>query len=78
MDASTLIENMTAGGRSPRELLEEITGEDPVTHPAFAWSNDLACEDCGIHDSTAVIIVPDDVGESTTVRVCFHCAVDHV
>lgn len=71
--AADLIDNMTASGPSLRELIVERTGYDPITEPAFAWSNTEACSDCGVHDSTAVLSF-DDNGEVFE-RLCYHCAV---
>lgn len=69
---SLLIENMTASGPSLREWVEERTGYDPITEPAFAWSNSEPCSGCGVHDSTAVLSFDGETFE----RLCFHCAAD--
>lgn len=61
---------MTASGPSLKEFVEELTGCDPTQEPVFAWSNVLPCDDCGIHDSTAVLSFDGDTFE----RLCFHCA----
>lgn len=63
--------NITASGHSLREVIEEDTGYDPITEPAYAWSNELPCDDCEVHDSTARVILADD-GETAT-RLCYHC-----
>lgn len=67
-----LAENMTASGPSLREWVQEQTGYDPISEPAFAWSNIEPCSDCGVHDSTAVLSFDGEVFE----RLCFHCAVE--
>lgn len=70
----TLIENMTASGLSLREWVRERTGYDPITEPAFAWSNIEACSDCGVHDSTCILSL--DWDGVVFERLCFHCAAD--
>lgn len=69
----TNTQNITASGHSLREWVEDATGYDAVTEPAFKWSNDLPCSECGVHDSTAVLSVSweGDLFE----RLCFHCVV---
>lgn len=63
------MDNITASGHSLREVIELDTGEDAATEPAFAWSNDLPCDGCGVHDSTAVVSFDGDTYE----RLCYHC-----
>lgn len=64
--------NMTAGGPSLRASILRDTGEDALTEPAFDWSNDLACDECGIHDSTAVVSFDGETWE----RLCHICYED--
>lgn len=63
--------HLTASGPDLREYIQEDTGYDPVAEPAFAWSNELPCDDCGIHDSTAKVNLN---GEALT-RLCAECYV---
>ena len=76
MNTDTLAANMTASGPSLRELVNELTGCDPVADPAFEWANDLPCSGCGVHDSTCVLALDDD-GEQFE-RLCFHCVSDRL
>ena len=67
---SNLAENMTVGGPSLRAAILRDTGADPIAEPAFAWSNDLPCDECGIHDSTAVVSFDGDAFERLR-HVCY-------
>lgn len=70
---TTAAANITASGHSLREWIEDVVGSDPIADPTFGWSNSLACDECDVHDSTALLIFSDD--GATTERLCFHCAV---
>jgi hypothetical protein len=60
---------ITAGPRLRAAILAQ-TGEDPVTEPAFAWSDgELPCDGCGHHDPTALVSFDGD----TEQRVCADC-----
>lgn len=71
--ATMLAENMTAGGPDLLAAIMRDTGEDALAEPAFAWSNDLPCNVCEVHDSTAVVSFDGETYE----RLCHLCYEDH-
>lgn len=57
-------------GPTLRAMIEHMTGCDPRTDPAFAWSDgEQPCQRCGHHDPTAVVSLD---GESFE-RLCAEC-----
>lgn len=63
---------VTAGAADLREVIIEMTGCDPVTEPAFEFSEQLPCDRCGSHDATAIVSV-DWSGDVTMERLCHLC-----
>lgn len=59
----------TASGATLRDWIKRDTGADPVSEPAFAWSNTLPCDGCGVPDSTALVSFDGKTFE----RLCLHC-----
>ena len=52
------------------EMIEDATGCDPLTSPAFEWSTTKPCSKCGTVTATAVLIEDGWTPE----RLCVECA----